>query len=802
MEEAAVGRTKSPTREWIFPAFNRLDTGPTNGYHYFVDVSDYQQITNKLLDAGNYIALEDTSSLAGLYNATWDKHLSIAWGGSYPAGGFNSAAGTLTTPTGTQPSLQIPSLDYKVQGAASTRDRSHVWCVMKKAHTAAPFEPNSFLYGGATGKELYAMLATASGTIAAASNGFIPYFNNTLALTVTFSIGSALVTLDAGTTTGMRVGMRVRQTANNYTLPEDVFVQQVNNATQFTMTTTWPGSTVGGQTIQVFGPTWENVSAISGSITDVLDSLFRIVDNGDITKKLAFEASGITTATTRTWTVPDFDGTPALFRSGKLRIGDTAAPTHNLEIIAGTTTVAPIRLTSGTSLTVTAVGALEFTTNDLFFTITTGGRKRLLMADPTAGLTSGRVPFSTTNGRLTDDATFLFGAGTLTASNLTATGNITGFLITAMSQLDVASFMSARGTGLRIGDTSAATYPLEIVASDTAIGAQIDVANITENSFGLGLNFLYTDNNAGVQTGDRIGLSMSLAAAVNAAATTTLGTLAGLQFTNYSQLNNVITITKCSAIDVINAPFVGAGGATSTILGTYGISANVDISGNGATGTEIVGAYLGVGSSAGTVSKMAGVVVDGYNGPFVTAVTSAVAYDITSNFAPHANVTTWYGLRIPSISGPGTIWGIYQSGTMDSAIAGEVKFGATTAPTAWVDIAAGSTARVPLLLASGTLKTTAVAGGIEFLTDDFYATITTGAARKAFILDNGSRLTSGKIPIATTNGRLIDLTASSAYTPTNVTTDRSYDANATTTDELADVLGTLIADLQAKGILG
>lgn len=42
----------------------------------------------------------------------------------------------------------------------------------------------------------------------------------------------------------------------------------------------------------------------------------------------------------------------------------------------------------------------------------------------------------------------------------------------------------------------------------------------------------------------------------------------------------------------------------------------------------------------------------------------------------------------------------------------------------------------------------------------------------------------------------------SAYTITNVTTDRSYDANATTLDEIADTLGTLIADLQARGICG
>ena len=39
------------------------------------------------------------------------------------------------------------------------------------------------------------------------------------------------------------------------------------------------------------------------------------------------------------------------------------------------------------------------------------------------------------------------------------------------------------------------------------------------------------------------------------------------------------------------------------------------------------------------------------------------------------------------------------------------------------------------------------------------------------------------------------------YTPTNVSTDRAFDANATTTEELADVLGTLIADLKIKGII-
>jgi len=39
------------------------------------------------------------------------------------------------------------------------------------------------------------------------------------------------------------------------------------------------------------------------------------------------------------------------------------------------------------------------------------------------------------------------------------------------------------------------------------------------------------------------------------------------------------------------------------------------------------------------------------------------------------------------------------------------------------------------------------------------------------------------------------------YSESNVTTDRTYDANSTTTAELADIVGTLIADLRAMGLV-
>jgi hypothetical protein len=49
--------------------------------------------------------------------------------------------------------------------------------------------------------------------------------------------------------------------------------------------------------------------------------------------------------------------------------------------------------------------------------------------------------------------------------------------------------------------------------------------------------------------------------------------------------------------------------------------------------------------------------------------------------------------------------------------------------------------------------------------------------------------------------RLTDVQTGQTYNVANVTTDRDYDANASTVGELADVLGTLVTDLQNIGIL-
>lgn len=142
-----------------------------------------------------------------------------------------------------------------------------------------------------------------------------------------------------------------------------------------------------------------------------------------------------------------------------------STPTARLHLPAGTATAstAPIKLTSGTSLTSAEAGTVEFTTDDLFFTITTGtARKRLLMADPAGGLTSGRVPYATTNGRLTDASAWTFDG---TSETLGAGHNLV---------LDT-------GTGTKIGTATSQKLSLwnatPIVQPTTAVAAATFVAN-------------------------------------------------------------------------------------------------------------------------------------------------------------------------------------------------------------------------------------------------------------------------------------------------------------------------------------
>jgi hypothetical protein len=91
--------------------------------------------------------------------------------------------------------------------------------------------------------------------------------------------------------------------------------------------------------------------------------------------------------------------------------GGTMTGTLVLRTGSATAGTAPVKLVSGTLLTAPEAGAVEFLTDDLLFTISTGtARKRLALCD--SALTSGRVPFATTNGRLLDSANLTYADAT------------------------------------------------------------------------------------------------------------------------------------------------------------------------------------------------------------------------------------------------------------------------------------------------------------------------------------------------------------------------------------------------------
>ena len=173
---------------------------------------------------------------------------------------------------------------------------------------------------------------------------------------------------------------------------------------------------------------------------------------------------------------------------------------------------------------------------------------------------------------------------------------------------------------------------------------------------------------------------------------------------------------------------------------------------------------IGYAAGAGTngVSTSFAVYIGAYAGCYETAA-SKLYIDSLSR-------ATEAGGRTLSL-----IYGGFADAIANQFLTINGRVGVNLPPTAWLTLQAGliTAGYAPLKFTSGTSLTTAVAGAMEFTTDDLFFTITTGPVRCGVILNNGTNLTTGKIPIATTNGRLIDgqtpLSGTKTYTVLNRT---------------------------------
>jgi hypothetical protein len=134
-----------------------------------------------------------------------------------------------------------------------------------------------------------------------------------------------------------------------------------------------------------------------------------VLGHTSITGSSKFQVRGLGTTTGNLVLFEDSAGTERfkVLDSGKVGIGLT--PTATLHLKAGTTAAqtAPLKLTDGSLLTTPEDGAMEYSTDKLYFTRMTGPTRGEIAVWNLAP-TSGRVIFTTTNGRLNDNSLFTY----------------------------------------------------------------------------------------------------------------------------------------------------------------------------------------------------------------------------------------------------------------------------------------------------------------------------------------------------------------------------------------------------------
>jgi hypothetical protein len=185
-----------------------------------------------------------------------------------------------------------------------------------------------------------------------------------------------------------------------------------------------------------------------------------------------------------------------LDNAGRLGIGNSPAPAHWLDILrAGTTTIAPLRLASGTNLTTAAAGAIEFD-GKAFYATSVASARQIVNAEQIQALTTTRTFTNNTSAQAIFNAT-ANGAVTLAAAttyefemSVTASGFSSSAHTINLSFGGTATFTSIgyyynSQTGSTLaGPTAdlsgwiAAATATAIIASTTTTGLQLYVRGI------------------------------------------------------------------------------------------------------------------------------------------------------------------------------------------------------------------------------------------------------------------------------------------------------------------------------------
>lgn len=212
-------------------------------------------------------------------------------------------------------------------------------------------------------------------------------------------------------------------------------------------------------------------SAAGGAISQFSDDIFRVFNNTDPTKELAFDVSGVPTATTRTVAVPGADGTLPV-------LGFTQTWTAAQYMQVGNTSNRNGAWCSALDLT----GNLTFTGTDIGFNSDANDRRMLFAGGQTASISSG--PSFRLHGN-DWSGTGLGGSITLVAGNTTA--GVISFSTGAgllRFTIDAAGNLVANGTYMdsQVGNSSNRNPVYATTGSYDAAVTLDDVLTLTGNT--------------------------------------------------------------------------------------------------------------------------------------------------------------------------------------------------------------------------------------------------------------------------------------------------------------------------------
>ncbi len=235
-------------------------------------------------------------------------------------------------------------------------------------------------------------------------------------------------------------------------------------------------SITSGDILQWDGSNWVNVA---GTSTSFVDNVFTISDNGDNTKKVAFEASAITTGTTRILSVPDADL--------------TLVGTNTPQTLANKTLTAPVISTISNTGTIT----VPTTDGTLLHTATAGIPIGIAEASTATYSSMTTVtPYDDTIPQVSEGTQVLSVSITPRASSNTIKGRVTLLLGCAGSGVQMTAHIHVNGgtnaifaTGMDISNTSRAfTLTFEFSHSPASVSAQTYTVRIGPTSSTLYLN--------------------------------------------------------------------------------------------------------------------------------------------------------------------------------------------------------------------------------------------------------------------------------------------------------------------------